>query len=300
MQYLHKNATISYCAGVAFLLMSKIKHETSRYTPRDKSGDRNPDADYAYTTKVVTRWLKMLESDQPGFDLAGKSVLELGPGDSLGTGAILLGLGAERYAAYDVIDLAAGRSVDYYAALLRHHQAQGGALAASPETVLESIAAFAAGDDSGRLRFAVSNDFDFSEFRERSIDLVVSQAAFEHFRDPVGVIDRVTPKCRPGAVFLAVVDLITHSRWLRRHDPLNIYRLHQSVYDSLSHIATPNRVRPETYREALEAAGWIDVRLTPFNALPTDYVEAVRDSVLERFRDDRLDHQSLVVTARRP
>jgi hypothetical protein len=62
---------------------------------------------------------------------------------------------------------------------------------------------------------------------------------------------------------VAEIDLKTHSRWIRDHDPNNIYRYSNAIYRALWFRGIPNRVRPYEYRAIFEAHGWTNVRITP-------------------------------------
>jgi hypothetical protein len=125
---------------------------------------------------------------------------------------------------------------------------------------------------------------------------VFSQAAFEHFDDVERTVEQLSVVCRPGAQIVAEIDLKTHSRWVRDHDPNSIYRYSDSLYRALWFRGIPNRVRPYEYREIFEAHGWSNVVITP--------LERISDprklgSVSRRFRDPRneLDLLSIVFCA---
>ena len=71
----------------------------------------------------------------------------------------------------------------------------------------------------------MSKDFNIvSAFGESTIDMVFSQAAFEHFDDIESTILQLNKVCKSGATFVAEINLKTHSRWIRDKDPDNIYR----------------------------------------------------------------------------
>ena len=58
--------------------------------------------------------------------------------------------------------------------------------------------------------------------KKDSIDFVFSQAAFEHFENIYQTFEQISVITKPGAIMIAVVDLKTHSRWIRDRDPNNI------------------------------------------------------------------------------
>lgn len=213
-------------------------------------------------------------------------MLELGPGGDLGTGALLLGHGARTYTAVDVNPLA------YQAPPAFHERV----VAALREAVGPSQAA-AIGEQlrrclarqPDRLRFLCEPTFDITAAGAASQDVVVSQAAFEHFDNPERVIEQLAVVARPGALLVAQVDLKTHAPRLRRWDPLSIYRVPDRLYRAWSYPGCPNRVRPREYRAMLERHGWTRVELRPTRELPAAELEAARAGLDSRFRDARSD-----------
>ncbi len=114
------------------------------------------------------------------------------------------------------------------------------------------------------INYVVRDDFDLVRaFGPESMDLVFSQAAFEHFDDIDATVAQLTTVCKPGAVIVAEIDLMTHSRWIRDKDPNNIYRYHERVYRLFDFRGIPNRVRPYRYRKAFERNGWSNVTTIP-------------------------------------
>jgi hypothetical protein len=138
------------------------------------------------------------------------------------------------------------------------------------------------------------------EFGEQSFDLILSHAAFEHLEDVAGTIEGITHVTRKGGLLVSEIDLQTHTRWIRRVDPLNIYRYRDAVYQAFSFSGIPNRVRPDGYMEALVKQGWRDIRFFPRRVLPPEYVQRVHSTLAPRFRGD-LEHLgwlSVVICAR--
>jgi SAM-dependent methyltransferase len=145
----------------------------------------------------------------------------------------------------------------------------------------------------------VRSDFDLvSSFGADSIDLVFSQAAFEHFDDVVRTVQQLGVVCKPGAVIVAEIDLKTHSRWIRDKDPNNIYRFSNSIYRAFWFRGIPNRVRPYQYKEIFERYGWVDVTITPIERTSHGQNAGTVD---EQFADARnqLDYLSIVLCARK-
>jgi ubiquinone/menaquinone biosynthesis C-methylase UbiE len=114
----------------------------------------------------------------------------------------------------------------------------------------------------------VNENFDISGvFEKDAMDLVLSNAAFEHFDDIEKTVNDVTRVCKSGAVAILLIDLQTHSRWIREHDPNNIYRYPRRFYNLFWFRGIPNRVRPYQYRQAFENAGWANISLVPVSTI---------------------------------
>ena len=130
---------------------------------------------------------------------------------------------------------------------------------------------------------------------DESVDLIVSQAAFEHFDDLHRTIGQMSKLARPGAVLVCEIDLSTHTRWIRDRDPLNIYRYSDAFYNMLKFRGSPNRVRPQAYREMLSDAGWDDIQQYPLAVLDEDYLAGVQPSLARQFKDDASEMGSLSI-----
>ncbi|HEU4620455.1 MAG TPA: methyltransferase domain-containing protein [Gammaproteobacteria bacterium] len=249
-----------YVAGLGFLALAKAKHLVHGYSTPKTIGASEVDRCVEYDLRVVAGWLDHLRRySSEGID--GKDVLELGPGSDIGTGIVLLARGCSTYNACDVHDLAASASDVFYERLFERLEDGDGV--ADLRDLEREVAAARRGMPS-RLHYVVRKDFDLVEtFGKSSIDLVVSQAAFEHFDDVEKTVEQLDQVCRPRARIVAEIDLMTHSRWIRDKDPNNIYRYSPRVYDFFHFRGSPNRVRPFQYQHAFERRGWTNVTITP-------------------------------------
>jgi SAM-dependent methyltransferase len=253
-------------AGIVFLGLAKAKNVLRGYSTPRPFDHSDTERNVAYDIKVVDQWLVHLASyTGTRADLTGKNVLELGPGSDLGIGLLLLAKGAARYNAYDVNDLARSAPDAFYQALFRSLKSiDAGADIQRLAGSLHSLVSGAAGE----LNYVVRGDFDLvAAFGRSTIDLIFSQAAFEHFDDLEATIAGLSAVCKPGAVIVAEIDLQTHSRWIRTKDPNNIYRYPPALYNLFRFRGSPNRVRPYRYRELFQRHGWTNVLSTALTSL---------------------------------
>lgn len=285
-----------YMAGLGFLTLAKAKNILRGYSSPKPFALAETDRCVAYDLKVVDEWLLHLADYTGSAALRGKAVLELGPGSDLGIGLYLLAKGAAAYNACDVNDLTQHAPKSFYSALIdRITAVQPGANREYLESQIEGVRRRTASS----LRVVVRSDFDLvSSFGADSIDLVFSQAAFEHFDDVVRTVQQLSMVCKPGAAIVAEIDLKTHSRWIRDKDPNNIYRFSNSIYRAFWFRGIPNRVRPYQYKEIFERHGWVDVTITPIERTSHDQNAG---TVNEQFADARnqLDYLSIVLCARK-
>ncbi|MFH0953372.1 MAG: methyltransferase domain-containing protein [Verrucomicrobiota bacterium] len=289
-------------AGAGILLLNKFRHAVAGYTTPRTFPSSDFDRAAAYDIQVVDRWLRRatqyLGAD---YSLHGKTVLELGPGADLGTGLYLFYRGAGRYHALDANPLASNVQLEFYEHLIRKMKGLGVPGCMSDAELFVVAAAMRTGQGE-RLNYACRPDFSFSAFAAESADLILSQAAFEHFSDIEKAIGEMSTVAKPGALLVAEVDLSTHSRWIRDRDPLNIYRYGDGYYGLCRFRGSPNRIRPRRYVELLVRNGWQNVRAIPTRVLEREYVARVESSLNGAFRgpENEMACLSTVLCATRP
>jgi len=152
--------------------------------------------------------------------------------------------------------------------------------------------------DPSRINSVVTQDFDLaSAFVEDSIDLVFSSRAFEHFDNIDATVSGLSIVCRPGAIIVALIDLQTHSRWIKHKDPNNIYRYPRWLYDLFWFREQPNRLRPRDYAEVFERHGWTDIVLEPVKQLDDGRTDALSTEFMDA--SNQMDQLSVVLCARK-
>lgn len=274
--------------GVGFLALAKGKNLLKGYDRARPFSTVEARRCADYDAKVVDEWLEILGSyaGPAAVRMKGKNVLELGSGDDLGVALYLLAKGAASYTAVDAFPLALQAPAEIYEAIFERLACEGSTRPIE-ELRLALRSAMVEDDTSRAIRYSVRSDFDVSRAVGRgTIDLVFSQAAFEHFDDIDATIRQVTRVCRPGAVLVAGIDLKTHSRWLRDKDPLNIYRHGGGVYRMLGFRGMPNRVTTSEYARILEKHGWKDIEMRVLDAVDDAYFEEVRPGLAPEFQRD--------------
>lgn len=289
---------VLYVIGIGFLALAKAKNFLQGYATPKPFAVSETQRCVEYDIGVVDHWLSRLHEYTGGaVSLSGKNVLELGPGSDLGTGICLLSKGCAQYNACDVNNLMKSTPDSFYEQLIEKLQQGGGD--ADLGFLRRQLQEAQAGNPS-RLRYVVRSDFDIvSAFGESAVDLVFSQAAFEHFDDIAATISQITAVCRPGAIVVAEIDLQTHSRWIRDKDPNNIYRYPDCLYDLFWFRGIPNRVRPFQYKETFERHGWTGVSITPLVKLKDRHGSCL--GMNRRFADEKnqMGHLTVMLCARK-
>lgn len=283
-----------YLAGLVFLALAKAKHTIQGYrTPKPfdvSQTERCVDYDARVVRDFVEYAGRYIGHDGKAA-FADRDVLELGPGSDLGVGLEILAIGARSYHACDVNALASKVPQTLYDSVFRRLDDVYGKTATNRARDALKVHLDGA---RGALDYVARPDFDLvAAFGKGSIDLVVSNAAFEHFDDIEETIRDVTAVCRPGARMVVSVDLTTHSRWIHDKDPNNIYRYPDSLYRLFHFRGIPNRRRPYEYVQALQSCGWKDIRVDSVHSID------VTTRLAPRFRDpkNQMEMQTVAICA---
>jgi SAM-dependent methyltransferase len=212
--------------------------------------------------------------------LAGRSVLEVGPGQDLGLPLILIGLGAsctvvDRYP----VQWDPEFHPRYYCELLVAVQAEmpevdGGAI----ETVLRHREH--AGD---RLRVQRGGLEEIDDVPEGSIDVTYSNAALEHVVDVERAVVALARITRRGGVGFHQTDFRDHRTFDR---PLEFLTYEEDEFRAVLEErawSCGNRVRPSEFLAAFDRAGFI-ARLEPNLMAEAAYLRDVLSRSIARFR----------------
>ena len=155
--------------------------------------------------------------------------------------------------------------------------------------------------NSEKLNFFYRKDFNVEKaLKGHKIDIIFSNASLEHFNDINKTIKDVSAVAVSGARFLGLIDLQTHSRWIRQNDPLNIYRYPKWLYENILSVpATPNRIRPYKYKEALERNGWKDIKIIALSILEEDKYLFVKKHLNKLYTDEKnqMNYLSIIICA---
>jgi len=269
-----------HSAGLALSFLNKIRHSAVGYrTPRPFSVTAT-DRSVNYCLNVVMNWEEVLRSytgrERP---FGGRHVLEIGPGPDLGTGLVLLALGAKSYCAIDKNNLVSHTPEDFYKRLFEK-------IRSFPERE-NARKAFEEFREAGSERFSYiyNPDFDLTSLQSRKYEILVTQAVLEHLDDMKKVFTTFRQKLSPDGLMIHEVDLSTHTRMIKNWDPLNILRYPDTIYHTVRFDGSPNRLRMSDYVFILNQLGYKNVKTLPIKILDLDYTRWVTKHLSHPFRD---------------
>lgn len=240
--------------GLGFLGLAWSKDRLHGYATPNKVAKADTEGRIAYQLDIFAALNRFLPR---GHDVRGRDVLELSPGSSRGNGALFLAMGARSYHAIDAFNLAGDEDPSFYDQLLDRFAERSGV---EPDIDRARMLT----RDPAAFGYAVDRSFDIPRLAEgRRFDLIVSCAAFEHYDSVPETVAGLSRVARSGCETVHIIDLQTHSRWIRERDPNNIYRYPDAVYRLFRFPGQPNRQRPPDYVRAFEAEGWDTVRFEP-------------------------------------
>jgi len=286
-----------YCGGLAALALVSAKHRLRGYSTPTSFDASEWEKSRQHVLSIVEDYHRHAHVAERPFVFEGARVLELGPGATLGTGVLLFGLGIRSYHAIDAFPLSSATPPDFYESLTE---------SALPDMldrdkIIHAATALRA-RDAATIDYSFDGNFDIGRLTAgRQYDLIVSNAAFEHFDDIDAVIRGLSHCAAPGAMFMAMVDYQTHSRFLRERDPNNIYRFGDTLYRALTFPGQPNRRRPRHYTESLAQHGWVNISPRSVATASDSYKDWSRTGLAPEFRIDDSDMDVLtgVIVAER-
>jgi len=248
-----------YALGLGSGLVNRFVRRYAEYKPAAYPA-HDIDESVRHVRDICNRWQAALDRLAPGESFAGKRVLELGPGHSLGTGMVLLARGAKAYTAVDVFPL----------------------VYRSPASLYEALAAA----ENCPVDLAREASFQIVEFPTLeplagSFDVVVSNSTLEHVEDIPGTFRAL--RRRICQFMVHHVDASVHLR-VRAIDPLNHLRYSDRVYRWMYYKGVPNRLLYEDYRRAGSEAGFRENQFAPKSVASPEYLELVRPKLAAAFR----------------
>lgn len=254
------------------------KRLLGRSLARPYGRERSVEQAVAYTLKSVDMFRGFLAL--ANYEIAGKTVLEIGPGQDLGVPLVLAGFGSRAV----VLDQYpspwdASFHPDYYSELLRQATAQfpGAKFDVLGEVVRRrNYRVFGLEIHNVGLERA-------GAIPEESIDVTISNAVFEHLADPAVAVSQLFRIASKGGIGFHQVDFRDHHDYSK---PLEFLTIDEKVFRDM--IATNagtsgNRVRWSEYQNLFVNAGFTSTFEPEYSADPI-YFADVQTRMIERYR----------------
>ncbi len=253
----------------------------------------------AYSRGVFKKYLRFLDAGDTASFLEGKTIVEIGPGDTLTVALLFLAYGARRVVCIDRFPLVQNlRKNSALAALLQE------ALPTEQRANLQKIVSFDGSGvmkwDAKRLTYLSSNKGSLS-FNGESADLVVSNAALEHVRGLEGMFRAMNRTMRSGGMMVHAVDLGPHQ--LARENPLDFLLVPDWLWTLMtSHRGAPNRARKPEYEKLLKENAFEVAKMKVTEWFDPEDVHEIRrksSALREAFSEEDLSCRSLLFSARK-
>lgn len=270
-------------------------------TGREERTQSSPAATARYFELSFREYFERLgvPADQVEQYLAGKVVMEYGPGDLPGVALLMIAHGASRVICIDRFALVRfdAFSVDVIKELLG---ALNGERRSRAEAALRDATRLEAGLRPERIEYMVARN-GISGLRD-VCDLVVSRAVLEHVNDLPATLQDVAAVLKPGADTVHKIDLRSHG--LHESTPLDFLLWPTALWSAMySAKGVPNRLRVDAYRRALSATPLAVSMFEPEGRYAAADVAAVRPHLpthLVGLSDDDLSWQNFWLVARKP
>jgi len=257
--------------GLFFGILNNIRHRLFGYVrPRAISGsqiDENIKYDHLVISTLESRLQSYFSIDNP---FAEKRILEVGPGQDLGTGIILLTKNATSYMAIDRFSLAQKNDA-FYTTLGKNIEKISEVK--RPEHIQKTLQLCLQDPQNKYLpyfQYYVAPAEDLSiipELKEETRDLIFSQSVLHTIDDIDTFFQSAFRVLSEGGIMCHEIDLRTMMSGFRHRDPFVILRYNTNVYNALLHYpGAPNRLRSDDFIESARKAGFRNVS---FEAITT-------------------------------
>lgn len=285
---------------VARLLPSVYVQLTGQTGRGDRSGE-TPEAVADYFLRSFREYFEILRVPEAGIAdfLAGKVLVEYGPGDLPGVALLMLAHGARRVVCADRFPLV--RPSAFAAATLQCLiDALPPAAAAGARSVLLDANDVTGGFRPERLEYRVARD-GLCGLRGGA-DIVFSRAVLEHVNDLAATFSDMSAALEPGGIAMHLVDLKSHG--LHQRNPLDFLGWPQWLWNVMySAKGVPNRWRIDRYRAEVRRAGLDLVLMRSTGQFEAADVAEVRPILSTEFRavsDEDLACKGFWLVCRKP
>lgn len=252
-------------------------------TGRGAAAEESPDDIAQYfrdCTQAYFDKLGVVDAEVGSF-LAGKALMEYGPGDLPGVAALMVARGAEKVYCVDRFPLVS-LSDKNARVMLELMEGCQGVERDRLQSCLKDRHDPRAGFDPRRIEYLVRPSGLCGLIE--SVDMVLSRAVLEHVNELDATFTDMTSALRPGGTAIHLVDLRSHG--LHKSNPLDFLSWPPTLWNLMySQKGVPNRWRVDRYRSVLASLPVQVSMLEATKLASAEHVAQVRPHLSERFRD---------------
>ncbi len=285
----------NYCLygfGLVVLILNKVKHLFFQYDhPRPIPAAKIKD-NIAYDRSVVLSYeVELKKYCGEDFSLAGKNILEIGPGPDLGNALLFLDQGAASYTAVDRFNLSVVND-EFYKEILEY--------SFDKERLQKVVNEIKSSLVRGKKNISLP-EFKYLNFPaedlaknlgEQKFDLILSWATLEHLDSIDKFFSATAQVLAPDGTLCHLIDFKTHTGLVARFDPLNIYRFSDRIYNFLKFAGAPSRKLLSDYLLALRSAGFSDLEIVNREKIIDFKIKKIKPYLARAFQDRGLEDLS--------
>lgn len=269
-------------ARIAPKLYVNLTHQTGR---GEEGGDAKEVADYFI--RCFHDYGEQLGLGEAEFSeyLAGKCILEYGPGDVLGVALLIYAHGARSVSCVDQFPLSSmsDKNVGIYAQILK---SLDGACRKRADSAFLEIGNPASGFNPAAVSYTVTKNGLIGAKGE--FDLIISRAVLEHVSNLEDTMRDIQQGMKTDGIAIHQVDLRSHG--LDRYKTFDFMTWPTAIYKLMySHKGFPNRWRVDKYRELAKRTNLRLSRLTPTDRVPVEDLKIIYSKLAREFGQVALD-----------
>ncbi|WFP51746.1 methyltransferase domain-containing protein [Methylomonas sp. EFPC3] len=284
--------TENICKDILLFSKAVATNQIARFSPglyvrltgqTGRGGDEGSSAEVAgYFFECVEDYRRQLGLEPAEFKtfLAGKTILEYGPGDVLGVALLLYAYGAAQVRCVDRFPL---NKINAKNAAIYKALCEG----LTGDEKSRAMAAFNSSGDpesgfsAGTVNYAVTPNGLSGE--SLAYDLIISRAVLEHVDDIDATFADIDAALKPDGKSIHKVDLKSHG--LDRYQAFDFLTWPRPLYRLMySHKGFPNRWRANKYVEAAGKAGLEITQLAPIDQLGAEQIDRIMPKLASEFR----------------
>jgi len=280
--------TFCYITGLSIAIINRFRHKIIGYGPTKNITVRKIYKNIKYDYQVINNFEKRIQNifgHEHSFK--NKKILEIGPGTDLGTGLFLKARGAKIYTAVDPFKMLCANK-KFYSQIIKFLENKIGVNKNFEELIKKIYLAIKNNQKEIKLP-----DFQYLNISAEKMatcltikyDIILSQAVLEHINNIGEAFKQMFDVLKNKGMICHEIDFKTHTRFIKNIDPLNLLRYNKKIYDNISFVGSPNRLRINDYCCLARNAGFTNIKIIILDKLNNKKIQIVKKSLAKPFCD---------------